>query len=55
MNTVYRGSLESCLAFIRSEKEKDETLEFDLIQSNISPTLYYVKELDGWNCYQGSF
>lgn len=55
MQTVYQGDFESCLSFIHSEQEKDETLDFDLVPSNVSPTLYYVKELDGWDTYQGSF
>jgi len=55
MRTVHEGTFESCLAFIRSEEKKDETLCFDLVQSNISPTLYYVKELDEWDAYEGSF
>ncbi|WP_188109486.1 hypothetical protein [Sulfurimonas indica] len=55
MHTVYEGTLESCLAFIRSEEENDETLCFDLVQSNISDTLFYVKELDGYDTYEGSY
>jgi hypothetical protein len=55
MRTVFDGSLDKCLAFIRAEKEKDETMEFDLVQSDISSTLFYVKELDGWDLYTASF
>lgn len=55
MQTIYQGNFEDCIAFIHSEQEKDETLEFDLVQSDISETFYYVKELSGWDCYQGSF
>ena len=55
MRTVFEGSMNECLAFIHTEKKKDETVEFDLVQSDISPTLFYVKELDGWDTYTGSF
>jgi len=55
MRTLHEGALESCLAFIRSEEKKDETLCFDLVQSEISDTLFYVKELDGYDTYEGSY
>jgi len=55
MKTVYEGSLNNCIAYIQAEEKKDETLVFDIVGSEISDTLYYVKELDGWDTYQGSF
>lgn len=55
MQTVFTGQYEECTKYIRSEKEKDETLNFDLVQSNISDSLYYVKEMDGWDTYEGSY
>jgi len=55
MRTAYEGTFESCLAFIRSEEKKDETSVFDLVQSEISDTLFYVKELDGYDMYEGSY
>ena len=55
MQTVFTGQYEECIKYIHSEKEKDETLNFDLVQSNVSDSLYYVKELDGWDTYEGSY
>ena len=55
MQTVFTGQYEECITYIRSEEEKDETLNFDLVQSNVSDSLYYVKEIDGWDTYEGSY
>ncbi len=54
MITVFEGSFESCLKYVR-EESKDEALVFDIVQSDISNTLFYVKELDGYDTYQGSY
>jgi hypothetical protein len=55
MIAVFTGSFDMCLEFIREEKLKDDTLEFDLVQSDISDTLFYVKELDGYDMSDLSF
>jgi hypothetical protein len=55
MIAVFQGDFESCVGYIRSQEKKDETLVHDIVQSNVSPTLFYVKELDGWDTYEGSY
>ena len=55
MQTVYDGTLEECIHYVHSEEKKDETLYFDIVQSEISGTLFYVKELNGYDAYSGSF
>ncbi len=53
MRKVHDGSWDSCMKFI--QEEEDETIDFKVEASNISDTLYYVYELDGWDTYEGSF
>ena len=55
MQTVCSGNFEKCVEYIKKEEVKDETLCFDLVQSNISEDIYYVKELDGLDTYKGSY
>lgn len=55
IQTVHKGNFESCLAFVHAEEKKDETLCFDIVPSNISDSLFYMKELNGYDTYEGSY
>lgn len=55
MTTVYSGTYEACVAFIEREEKEDQTRNFDIALSEISETLCYVMELNGWDMYEGTF
>ena len=58
MRTVFSGTLEECIKYIKEEESKfgeDEIPNLDIVENETSDEFYYVKELDGWDLYPGTF